>query len=506
MSTLTLADGSTIQIDANVPGVTTPSAPAAAQTITVGEVVLVADPKVVAAAKAAKAARAAKASATKPTNTPGRVFVLPEVEIIGNPTPDPDLVVLNRDAPVYYVKIYKEGAKEGERIDVTERVLSFSYDDDEAKADKLTITLDNYDLSLFDDPLWKKGNFIESSWGYAGATCPAHECVIQSIKGFQVLTVEALSKSILMNKLQRADVYENKTHAQIAAEVAQRNGFSLNDLDIEDDGVVQAHVSQAKMTDAQFLKHLANRVGYQFFIDWQGFHFGPRKLGKAPVREFVFFTDPGRGDILAINVENDVTATPGVVTAKGRDPLKKADINEKAKDGSTAKIASGIEVFEQVDAPTSTVHATTRPTKPAGGATILGAKSATDGAAQAKGKLAAATLAAVQITMTIVGDPRIEAKQIIRITGISKRLSGNYYTRSVKHSFGNGYTTEIKCATDGPQFHPDTKPTAAKTTNDQKPKAGGDTITLAPIELVDEQTSTTRLGWKRGDPPAAKAK
>lgn len=407
-------------------------------------------------------------------------------------------ILVDREAPVFYVKIYKPGAVEASRADVSDRVTSFSYDDDAGKADKLSLSVDNFDLAIFDDPLWKKGNFVECSWGYAGNMTPAHECVIQSIKGFTTLTIEALSKSILMNKVHRARIFENQTYSAIVRTIARENGYGDDQIDIQDTPKVQTHVSQARMTDAQFVKHLAQRMGFQFFVDVDGFHFAKRKIGKPPRREFIYYNDPGQGDILSIEVENDVTATPGVVKAKSRDPLKKEDIDASAKDGDQKeKLSSEIEVL---DAESKTYSLQSRP--PEGSSTILGAKDADDAKAHALGKHNQAQLATVQLSMTCVGDYRIAAKQVVKISNISKRLSGNYYVQNVKHALStSGYTMVLKCRTDGGHGNG----TGVKTksaVNDKDPTK--DDGSLEPIEALDAASKTYTLQYRKGEPPEKK--
>ena len=238
-----------------------------------------------------------------------------------------------RDAPVFTVKVQPEG-KAAERLDLSDKVLSFAFEDQEKKADKLTITVDNFDLANFDDPTWAKGNVLEVSWGYAGQTAPARQMVIKSVKGFQVLTVVAHAKSVLMDRQVRSRVFDNVTRAQVVRRVAGEHGYSGADLDVEDTNTVHAHISQARMTDAQFLRKLALRQGFEFYVDATGLHWHARRLGQKPKRTLIWYTDPGQGDVLSIDVENDVTAKPGEVVVKGRDPLAKKAIEASRKRSS----------------------------------------------------------------------------------------------------------------------------------------------------------------------------
>ena len=106
----------------------------------------------------------------------------------------------DRGRPVAYVTIVQQGHAAKQRLDVSDTVLSLSFEDDEHEAAKLTLAVDNYDLSNFDAPIWRKGTALEFSWGYAGDTTPTYSAVIQEVKGFDQLRVVALAKSILMAK------------------------------------------------------------------------------------------------------------------------------------------------------------------------------------------------------------------------------------------------------------------------------------------------------------------
>ena len=82
------------------------------------------------------------------------------------------MTVRPRTEPVFYVKVAPEG-EGAERVDLSHKVLSFVFEDSEKKADKLLLTVDNWDLKNFDDPVWRKGNILEVSWGYPGDMAPA---------------------------------------------------------------------------------------------------------------------------------------------------------------------------------------------------------------------------------------------------------------------------------------------------------------------------------------------
>src|SRR3990167_2025681 len=110
--------------------------------------------------------------------------------------------IQDRIRPFFFVTITSQGVST--KVDVTNRVLRFTYHDSEKKADTMTLDLDNFDMSFFDDPLWQHGNIIEFTWGYPGNPAPTRTAVIKTIKGFHRLHVEAHSKAMLMHQVKKS--------------------------------------------------------------------------------------------------------------------------------------------------------------------------------------------------------------------------------------------------------------------------------------------------------------
>ncbi len=59
--------------------------------------------------------------------------------------------ILDRSAPgVRITPLPDERAPSGEPLELGDRIIGFTFEDAERKADKASIQLDNFDLSLFD--------------------------------------------------------------------------------------------------------------------------------------------------------------------------------------------------------------------------------------------------------------------------------------------------------------------------------------------------------------------
>lgn len=385
--------------------------------------------------------------------------------------------------------------------DLEAQILEFDYEDEESKADKLTLKVINYDLSNFDNPVWSKGTTLEVQWGYPGNLSPRRQCVIQTVKGFQILTVEALDKGIVMNKDTKSRTFENVTRSEVVAQIAKEEGYDGERAHIEDTAVRYEHIVQARTTNAQFMKLLGQKEGFEFFVDFDGLHWHRKKLGAKPIREWTFFVDQGGGDIQDLNVENDVTAKPAAVVTKGRDPLKKENFEAKADDKNTKREGAApiLEAINPRDATThdtiaaasgtASTHPTTEPTKE-------GAKAVADGAFRQS------QITLVQLTGKCIGDPGLLAKSMVKINGI-RSLSGNYYLSSVKHTLNaSGYGCSWKAKRDGRSSAAATaagKPaTSSAAVNSKNPPK--DDKALEPIEKIDGRHATTTYADSRGRP------
>jgi phage protein D len=358
------------------------------------------------------------------------------------------------DAPTFFLRVKPVG-EDAVRLDLGSRLLSLEYEDHERKADRLRVTVDNWDLAHFDDPIFKKGNIIEVQWGYAGNMSPPRSVKITKISGFQQLQIEALDKGTVMNTQARPDqVYENKTHAEIARAIAERNGYGTGAQFIQDNGITYPSRTQGRLTDAQFMRKLAHIDGYEFYIDFDGFHFHERVVEQDPVRRFVWYNaEQNREGVLSIEVKNDVYAKPGRVKSKAIDPDSKEEVtgtgsNEDTKRKGTGELA---EFYIAVDQITDNLEFAQ---KNAGDWERPMAVQGETGAAATKNdadkRYRKASQVAVKMTMTVIGDPALIAKTVVRVEGVGKRLTGNYYIKAAKHSVSSsGYTTQLEMISDG---------------------------------------------------------
>ena len=397
------------------------------------------------------------------------------------------MTVRPRTAPGFFVRVEPEGGA-AERVDLSDRVLSFVFEDSERKADRLVLTVDNWDLSNFDDPVWQKGNVLEVSWGYPGDMAPARACVIQKVTGFQQLSIEAHARSVLMNKVARCRTFERMKRSEVARQIAQEHGYGPALQDIEDTGEVLPVITQARMTDAQLLRRLAQREGFELYVDFDGFHFHQRRLDQRPVRVLRWYTAPEIGEMFSIRIENDVTAKAGAIRVRGRDPLTRRDLDERAANDTTARDTLA-PVIVLVDPETGAKHRVRRNTseeiRTTPEATAVSARR------EAEGRYRRTQQTTVELTATVLGDPGLLAKTVFELEGVGQRLSGAYYVKEARHKIdGTGYTVELKALRDGTS-EVGGVPSAGRLNRQRA--ADADPDALQPINVVDPETGATRI-------------
>ena len=359
--------------------------------------------------------------------------------------------ISDRSAPLLLVKLE---TNDGEFRVVTDSIRSFKYTDRERAADVLKLTVDNDDLSQFDDPLWRKGGKLRVTWGYPGAMSPERTVVITSVKGFRELQIEANALSVVMNTVVRCRSFENTTITEVARTIATENGFGpdLQIIDVIDE--VQEVISQARLTDAQFLRRWASRVGFEFWVDFDGLHFHERRIGDAPVRVLHYYGDPGQGDIIGEpTIENDLTARPGRVRVQGRNPETREDIEGIGDNDSDPNRPTAAPIVEIIDPDTGNATTVERTLA---SEDVVPTADATSAAVRrrARARFRRTQQVAVKMSLPIVGDPLLLAKTIVEIRGMGQRLSIRYYTTEVEHDLGTGgYACKLKLVSDGHGGH-----------------------------------------------------
>jgi hypothetical protein len=401
----------------------------------------------------------------------------------------------DRSAPgVRLTLLAHESAAQGTPVDLGQRLLAFTYEDCERKVDQVSLQLDNFDLALFEREELLGGAILEVSWGYPGRMAPPRRVVIKKLSGFGTLTIEGQALSLLLNRSAKTRHWEQRTRAAVVREIAKEYGYEGTAADIDETAEVFEVINQSAETDARFLRRLAAREEFEFYLDDSGLHFHERRLNQAPTHVLTWFSDPGRGDIISINVESDLVRRVGKVTVKGRDPMTRTTVESSSTSANTTRATLG-DMVEVVD--------------PETGSTALEARNATENShptsaitpkraqREAASRFRAAERETVKLSVQVIGDPTLRAKRIIEVRGITPLLSGKYYVNEVKHSLSaSGYLCDLKLTRDG-VGRASGRPQSGER-NRTQPDDGS---TLTMVEVVDRESGDTHLEFRSHDRP-----
>ncbi len=405
---------------------------------------------------------------------------------------------VDRSAPGVRITVLpNERAPVGEPLDLDGRILGFTFEDAERKANQASIELDNFDLSLFERAELMGGATLEVSWGYPGNMAPPRRVVVKKLKGFQTLTVEGQATSVLMNRDAKTRSWTNKSRSDVVKEIAAEYGYEGRFLDVEDTDEVLDTINQTAETDARFLRRLAAREEFEYFVDDGGFHWRSRDQATAPSHVLTWFSDPTRGDVLSVSVESDLARRTGRVSVRGRDPLGKTTIESRASSATVDRATLG-DVLEVVDPETgsssleernatSSVHPTSAPTPAAA-------------ARESAARFRRAERETVKLSMQVVGDPTLRAKEVLEVRGVSGLLSGKYYVTDAKHVISAaGYVVELKLTRDGTGRRRQVGASAqgqpqGGQPNRAAPAEGG---SMTEIEAIDPESGASRVEYRR---------
>lgn len=436
------------------------------------------------------------------------------------------MTTYDRSSPVYFVALVPDGDG-GPTIrvdDFADRVLSFKYEDEEQKADRVTLTLDNFDLALYDDPAFKHGMLLDVSWGYPGRMAPTRRCVVQSIKGGKTVTVTAVAQSILMNKTVHSKTYRNARYSDAARWIAWEAGFGDDAIDIEETPVVHETITCARLTDAQFLRRLADKEGYEFYVDHEGFHFHRRRVDQSPTRTFVYYRDREGGDVLDFSLDDDITKPKARHRRRGRNLTERTEIDAEASNetdtnrATLAPVASLPTPRTPASSPTASAPSTFVTFDRDTSAPLLSGRASADervaseetapttaqdtttAEREAVGANRRSRQTAIKLKLDVIGDPYVLAKTVIAVEGLGTRLSGRYYVKRVVSTLGNDgtYKVQLEVISDGHGGHARRSRVARDLELDarEEPNTGApntappaDADALEPVVTFDRDTS-----------------
>ena len=324
----------------------------------------------------------------------------------------------------------------------SEAIVYMSVESDMYRPSEFILTFNsNNDLDLIDSNRWAMGAKVEVSvetTKEGSVTTTKGQIFVGELVAVEPdfsrdaissLTLRALDKSHRMFRGTRGQAYVNKSDSDIASEIARKNGLQAN---VDTTTPKFPYVLQANVSDMDFLRSRANRIGYQLWvsdgklnfkkvdttqdttvpeIEWQDqlLEFRPRLSGAQRVSE-VQIRDWSAKDQKAI-----------VGKAKAADAVLKYKAGI-AKNAGALTSSFGTAIFVATDQ-------------------SVGDASEADGVAKRLADEINADY--IQADGIAFGDPRILAGRTLKVKGVGTKFSGQYFLGRAGHVWepDRGYRT-----------------------------------------------------------------
>jgi phage protein D len=244
------------------------------------------------------------------------------------------------------------------------------------------------------------------------------------------LVVRGFDRRHRLNRTRRTRSFVGQKDSDIVAQIASQVGIAVQ---ATDSGVTHEYVVQASQTDLEFLQQRARRMRYELAMSGEVMLFRPAANAGSTVATL----ELGDDELLDFQPRMSLLPLTGV-TVVGWDQKEKQIITASA--GSGAEVSkmegtqSGATVAEALLG--SEVETLIR--------TPVASQAEADQIAV--GRFNEAVLDFIRGEGRALGRTDLRAGNVIRLSGLGARFSGQYYLTSVTHyySSGSGYYTDFR--------------------------------------------------------------
>ena len=321
--------------------------------------------------------------------------------------------------------------------DVTNAVISVSFESSLDQADMFTLQLNNADLRFTHSDLFQVGQTVEVYMGYVGNLQPMMLGEITAISpsfpqsGASTLSITGYDKSYRMrhNRPLRPPLLSLNASA-IAAQIAAEN---LLIPIVDPTPLMSRGTTYRTGTDWQLLQELADRTGFWTYVHWDKLYFRfPRPQTDLVVLEWG---------------KNLSSFTPRMSTAGLAGFQVIRGYNDRLKQEILA-VLPALSLGSDIDDTLSRLSSTSIDYLVQLGRTVISeetVESFTDALVIAKAALFRLLQGLYEGSGNCIGIPTLRARDTLEIRGIGKRFSGKYTLSRVTHTIDEGgYTTQFE--------------------------------------------------------------
>ena len=354
-------------------------------------------------------------------------------------------------APTFLIKI---GGKAQEEL--KNAVISLDVDENLESASMFTININEgldiktqkftwLDNKLLDPT---EGKDVEIYMGYASRAKKLKEPLITGIitalnpsfpsTGIPTLSVQGYDHSFCLQKSvvkKKRTFDEEKDYEAVAKKIATKHKLGVEDIDQTFEPCKKITQNPGE-SDYTFLKRLADRLGYEFFLRNKKLYF--RKPRDNEEKEEVMTLNWGK-ELISFNPRLSTAKVVSKVTVKGhnqKNPKKPiigvATLKDLGfKEPKAKSAAESVKTCQKKEVETSEHD--------------FPVCNENDAKALAEALLMKANNSVIEGSCECIGIPELRPGTNVLIKGIGNRFSGKYYIKSVKHSIGDGgYTLSFE--------------------------------------------------------------
>ena len=320
------------------------------------------------------------------------------------------------------------------------------YNDNVDAADFFSVRLGLVDNAIgkpdwIDDALYKEGGKVRIKMGHEGRavkTMIEGEItgveVMFSSRGPETLVLQGYDRHHRLRRGRKSRTFQNMTDSDIAQKIASEQGLTLRG---DSTSVRYDHVYQNNLTDFDFLRMRAARIGYEVEIENTNLHFRKSQESRSKVTTLKW-GEPGDDELISFSPRLSTANQVSEVTVRGWSPKDKKEIVGRARVGDeTTRMGGSISGGQSATSAFGSVK-TVVVDHP-----IFDQREAD---ALAKARFNELSLGYISGEGICIGNPDIRAGEVIEVKGFGRRFSGLYYVVSSNHICGRGgggYRTEF---------------------------------------------------------------
>ncbi|WP_457644545.1 phage late control D family protein [Persephonella sp.] len=274
------------------------------------------------------------------------------------------------------------------------------------------------------------GNSVEILLGYEDTLLTVIKGFISTLnysfeeENYLDIEVEGFDNLFLMTRKKQIRSWSDHKISDVVNIITEDYPFDRRDIETTD--LKFEYIRQNGISDLQFLKELAEKSGFEFFVDNNVFHFRKPAFNRSPDLSLEFGVD-----LFNFKPTLDVSDLFEEVSVSGWDYRKKTSESYTASGGKTkgegtlilkndiktrlpVRFDTSLDSYDKIESLANSIF-TER------------------------------SLNFVKADLTSSGIPDIKPGSVVKLTGVGSKFSGNYYVEKVLHRFISGsFSTRVE--------------------------------------------------------------